>query len=163
MKIIVVFADSHSDVDTMSVVIEAENPDMVIHLGDHVTDGVELQGLFPEIPMELVKGNTDRIDEYLSEKTLLLNNKRIFITHGDQYDVEQGTSDVFDRGVSEDADIILFGHTHRPYMYNRGEVWIMNPGRIGRRSRKVIDATYGIVILENNIVTCEIVEFDSIY
>ena len=38
----------------------------------------------------------------------------------------------------------------------------MNPGRIGRISRKVINATYGIMILENDTITCEIVEFDSI-
>jgi hypothetical protein len=91
---ITVFADSHSDVDTMSVVIEVENPDMVIHLGDHVTDGAELEALFPDIPMELVKGNTDRTDEYLSERILLLNDKLIFVTHGDQYGVEQGISEI---------------------------------------------------------------------
>jgi hypothetical protein len=66
----------------MSVVIKVENTDMVTYLSDHVTDDVELQGLFPEIPMELLKGNTDRNDECLSEKTLLLSNKRIFITMG---------------------------------------------------------------------------------
>ena len=159
---IVVFADSHTDIDTMSIVIEAENPDMIIHLGDHVTDGIELHKLHPKIPMEFVKGNTDRTDEYFSEKILLLDNKLVFITHGDQYDVEQGTSEIFDRGASDDANIILFGHTHKPYVQNSKGIWIMNPGRIGRRSRKIINATYGIVILENDTVTCDIVEFDSI-
>jgi hypothetical protein len=38
----------------------------------------------------------------------------------------------------------------------------MNPGRIGRISSKVINATYGILTIENDTITCEIVEFDSI-
>jgi len=159
---IVVFADSHSDIDTMSIVIEVENPDMIIHLGDHVTDGTELQKMYATIPMELVKGKTDRTDEYFSEKILLLNDKSIFITHGDMYDVEQGISDLVDRGMSDDADIILFGHTHKPYLQNNEGIWIMNPGRIGRRSSKVINATYGILLIDNDSVICEIVEFDSI-
>jgi putative phosphoesterase len=161
MKIIV-FADSHSDVDTMSMVIGTENPDMIIHLGDHVADGVELQQLFPNILIELVKGNTDKTDEYLPEKTLLLDNKVAFITHGDSYDVENGFSDIIDRGISVGADTILFGHTHKPYLQNERGIWIMNPGRIGRISSKVINATYGILIIENDTITCEIVEFDSI-
>lgn len=159
---VVVFADSHSDIDTMSIVIEAENPDMIIHLGDHVIDGTELQKLYDEIPMELVKGNTDSIDKYYSEKTFLINDKLIFITHGDQYEVEQGITDVLDRGVCVGADLILFGHTHKPYLQNTEGIWIMNPGRIGPTSRKFINATYGIVLLNNDIITCEIAEFDAI-
>lgn len=127
-----------------------------------MTDGIELQKQYPNILIELVKGNTDRTDEYFSEKTLFLDNKIAFITHGDSYDVEHKISGVIDRGISDDADIILFGHTHKPYLQNEGGVWIMNPGRIGRISRKVINATYGIMILENDTITCEIVEFDSI-
>lgn len=161
MKIIV-FADSHSDVDTMNIVIDAEIPDMIIHLGDHIADGIELYELYADNPIEFVKGNTDETDDYPSEKILQLEDKLIFITHGDQYNVEQGIFDVYNKGVSVGADIILFGHTHKSYLQNHNYIWIMNPGRIGRRSRKVINATYGRIILENNTVICELVEFDSI-
>jgi putative phosphoesterase len=159
---IVVFADSHSDVDTMCKATEAENPDMIIHLGDHVKDALELQEIFADIPMEFVKGNTDRAYEYPFEKKILVNDKIFFITHGNQYKVEQGVLDVIDRGVSNDADLISFGHTHKRYLKNHEGVWVMNPGRIGRKSSKIVHATYGRVILDSDMVFCEIVECESI-
>lgn len=158
---IVVFADSHTDVDTMNIVTEIEHPDMVIHLGDHVRDGAELQELFNNIPMELVKGNTDKTDDYPSEKLIKINNTTIFLTHGDEYGVEDGLDDINEIGISYGADIIMFGHTHKSFLYNQDGVWLMNPGRIGRKSGKHINATFGVVIIDDGIINCNIVEFDA--
>lgn len=161
MKIIV-FADSHTDIETMNIVINSEYPDMVIHLGDHVKDGEELQKQFQEILIELVKGNTDKTYNYPVEKMLTANDKAIFITHGDQYGVEEGLDDIIYEGINEGADIILFGHTHKPYLENQDGVWIMNPGRIGRKSSKHINATYGIIEVNDGNIDCKIIEFDAL-
>ena len=95
---IVVFADSHTDVETMGIVIESEHPDMVIHLGDNISDGICIKESFNNIPVELVKGNTDRTDSYPSEKFIEINNTTMFITHGDTYDVEVGLDNVIEIG-----------------------------------------------------------------
>ncbi|HBN85142.1 MAG TPA: YfcE family phosphodiesterase [Clostridiales bacterium] len=153
---IVVFADSHRDNETMTFVVKKERPELVIHLGDHITDAEHLQKDFPEIPMEMVPGNTDTVICYPYEKTIIKNKKRIYITHGDRYNVQFGLSRIFYKGESVNADMILFGHTHIPYLENEGGIWMMNPGRIGRVSRNSIQASYGIILLKNDEICCSI-------
>lgn len=92
---IVVFADSHKDVKTMEAVIKKEKPQTVIHLGDHITDGKRLQKIFPDLRIEMVPGNTDAVTGYPSDKIIEWNGKRIFITHGDRYDVNFGLARLF--------------------------------------------------------------------
>lgn len=72
---------------------------MVIHLCDHVKDGVELQGLFNHTPMESVKGNTDKSNDYPAEKLLSLEDTTVFIAHGDLYSVEEGLEDIINQGI----------------------------------------------------------------
>lgn len=153
---IVVFADSHTDVRTMGSVVQKEKPHLVIHLGDHITDGLRLQDMYPDIPMEFVVGNTDSIPGYPYEKTIEHKGKKIYMTHGDRYDVHLGLSRIFYKGESTGADIILFGHTHLAYLENKTGILMMNPGRIGRVSRNTIDATYGVIQLEDDHITCSI-------
>ena len=155
MKIIV-FADSHTDIKTMDTVVKKEKPNRIIHLGDHVTDGVMLQEMYKDIPIEMVAGNTDITDEYPFEKTLELCDIHIFITHGDKYNVHLGFSRIFYKGESVNADIILFGHTHKAYLENQNGIVLMNPGRIGRVSRNFIEASYGVIIIDNGEFSCKI-------
>lgn len=158
---IVVFADSHTDVESMSIVIKSQYPDMVIHLGDHAKDAAALQELFYDLPMEFVKGNTDKTEDYPAEKLIKIEDTAIFISHGDQYDVEEGLNDIIHKGISYKADIIMFGHTHKAHLQNQDGIWIMNPGRIGRKSSKRINATFGVVFLEKGTIRCDIIEFDA--
>lgn len=38
---IVIFSDSHHDIGSMVKVVDSLKPDMIIHLGDNITDAVE--------------------------------------------------------------------------------------------------------------------------
>jgi putative phosphoesterase len=148
---IVVFSDSHTEVGIMRSVVKSTQPDLIIHLGDHLSDALKLQTFFPDIPMELLKGNNDFSGEYPREKILTVEGKRIFMTHGDRYHVKNGMSRVIEYGIAAGADIILFGHTHLPYSGKRNDVWIMNPGQIYQK------ASYGVIRIENGKIDCEIV------
>ena len=158
---IVVFADSHTDVATMVMVVKKEKPQLVIHLGDHIADGILLQEMYPEIPMELVPGNTDFDTDHPYEKTIVQEGKRIYMTHGDRYHVHLGLSRIFYKGESIQADVILFGHTHTPYLENKSGIRMMNPGRIGCVSNNFIHATYGIILLRNYKICCSIEEVSN--
>lgn len=159
---IVVFSDSHNDTETMSKVLININPDMVIHLGDHLSDALELQKAFKEIPMEFVKGNTDSTFNYQTEKVIVLNETKIFISHGDRYNVGEELEPFVQKGRDTFSKLVLFGHTHKPYLNNTGEIIVMNPGRIGRKSSKQINATFGIVELIEQSINCNIIEFNSL-
>lgn len=47
-----------------------------------------------------------------------------------------------------EADILLFGHTHRPDCFQQQGLWIMNPGACG------LGGTYGVIDLSGDDVRC---------
>jgi len=49
-----------------------------------------------------------------------------------------------------DAQILLFGHTHRPLVDYDGTLWVMNPGSVGRGN----PCTYGIITISGGRVNC---------
>ena len=49
-----------------------------------------------------------------------------------------------------DAQILLFGHTHRPLVDYDGTLWVMNPGSVGRSN----PCTYGIITISGGRVNC---------
>ena len=48
------------------------------------------------------------------------------------------------------AQILLFGHTHRPLVDYDGTLWVMNPGSVGRGN----PCTYGIITISGGRVNC---------
>lgn len=158
---IVVFADSHTDVDSMVDIVKIEKPNVVIHLGDHIRDAHEMQKRIDadNIEMHFVVGNTDPANEGDAESIIRIEGKVFYISHGHAHRPEFfGPDEIFHEGAALGADIILFGHTHEPYLYCSDGTWIMNPGRIGRISRRRIYATYGVIFIEESKIRIAISE-----
>ncbi len=158
MKIIV-FSDSHGELNAMIYTLESEKPDMVIHLGDLLNDSIELKNMFPEISFELIKGNYPfyNKEQFKSEKTFEIDNIKFFITHGHKYSVKHSLDILVQKGMNENADIILFGHTHISYINNKNGVWVINPGSINTQYTRDRFSSYAKILIENNEVTCEII------
>ena len=78
---ILVFSDSHGDVDVMEALTARWQPDQVLHLGDHFSDMVKLHLRFPEIPMQGVRGNCDAPGSP-ERIRLTLGGTRILMVHG---------------------------------------------------------------------------------
>lgn len=154
MKILV-FSDSHGDADTMYRAVITENPDTVIHLGDHLNDGMELQAMFPGLTIRLVRGNTD-FQSGSDEIFLEISNHKIYAVHGHLYNVKSGLGDMYMKGADTGADVILFGHTHIPFLEQKNGVWFMNPGRIGKKRHVNNLTTYGVITITEGL-RCEIV------
>ena len=156
---IVVFSDSHTDVETMAEAVRFERPDAIFHLGDHSSDAAALRNLFTGIPMYAVKGNTDFDNIYPEERDLQFEGYRILLTHGHQYGViDYGIKELLLHGSNENFDIVLFGHTHQPFANYRSGMWFFNPGRIGKKSSKQIYATYGVLNIEEGKIGWKFVE-----
>lgn len=147
---IVVFSDSHRDVDTMEKVAEVCRPDMIMHLGDHADDGIELDQRLVNIPVVVVKGNCDLWTAVSDEKFLDLEGIKILMTHGDKYGVRNGYSVILNEGRKREADIILCGHTHIPRLINKKDICLMNPGAVGRFARGPFKQTFGIIDTDKN-------------
>ncbi len=154
---IAVFSDSHGNTKPMEKAVLEEQPDMVIHLGDCVKDAEELQKKFTHIPMKWVKGNRDLFSADIGKLIITACGKRIFITHGHNYGVKLGMASVIFAAREENANLLLFGHTHRALCDKAGELIVFNPGTAGAG----INNSYGIVIIENGEISCKLVEIDK--
>ncbi|MBQ1372455.1 MAG: metallophosphoesterase [Oscillospiraceae bacterium] len=135
MKIIV-FSDSHRHLEGMRTVIDAENPDYVFHLGDHDTDAEELMRDYPLLPIVPIRGNCDGWSDSPESSVLQLDGLRFFLCHGHRYGVKYGFMQAVYAALEQNADVLLFGHTHEPYyeyMDAPGQrtLYILNPGSCG--------------------------------
>ena len=156
MKILV-FSDSHHEINNMIYVIENENPDIVIHLGDNINDAIILKDIFPKIAFEIVRGNCD-FENSESEKIFDIENTKFFLCHGHKYRVKNTLDKLIEKGNKIQADIILFGHTHESYIDYDNDVWIINPGCINTIYKRDCYTSYAKISIENNMVNCEIVK-----
>lgn len=146
MKRILVLSDSHRDVETMIEVVNKENPDMIIHLGDCWNDALALREEFPTIPLEMVPGNCDLTME-IPVRVLLIEGFQVMICHGHTYNVKSSYLALEMAAHEKQVDAVLFGHTHRVFYDYHNGLAIMNPGSIGAPGYGV-PASYGILILD---------------
>jgi uncharacterized protein len=100
----------------------------VLHCGDCVDASVldTMEGEGWEVLG--VAGNMDPLDiqrRLPRTRTIVLDGTRIGLIHG------WGASQGIETRVSEafqDVDVVVFGHTHRPFWGRMGPVWLFNPG-----------------------------------
>ena len=143
MKKILVLSDSHSYFNKVLKIFEKEKPDIVIAAGDGIKDIDELSYVHPEAKYYMVKGNCDFFDRSHNEENLFeIDGIKIFLTHGHLYGVKRSLSSIKEIGKKLNVSLVVFGHTHKPYMEKDGDMILFNPGATE-------DGRYGVIILEN--------------
>lgn len=148
MKILV-FSDSHRSLAGMYDTIETHRPDQVIHLGDLQRDAEEVSRAYPKLPVCMVPGNCDGWTAEALKKQITLAGARLLLSHGHLWGVKRSYDAAVADARASGADILLFGHTHRPVCQRLEDgLWMLNPGP----SR----TSYGLILLENGGVQCSV-------
>ena len=118
---VVVFSDSHGRVTRIEEMMErvtacSQKPVAVLFLGDGLSDLGGADAL-SGCPLIAVRGNCDmfRADDIPKERVITLGGYRILMLHGHTRGVKYGMAQALAAAVRENADILLFGHTHEPY------------------------------------------------
>ncbi len=145
---IAVFSDTHKRIDGAQRVILEHKPDLILHLGDHIRDAYRLKELFPEIPLECVPGNCDYAPAEPDMKLITVQNLNLMLTHGHNYRVKYETAALLNAAYFQGADMVLFGHTHRPVNDRADGLYIVNPGSAGQG----IQCTWAQIIIEHGAV-----------
>lgn len=149
MKILV-FSDSHGSLGKMVEAMEHERPQHVFFLGDHYRDGVELSTLYPDIPMDIVRGNCDW-GKGPDLKVVELEGVRFLLTHGHLQYVKSGLDELLQEALNRQVQVACYGHTHLAKVVYRQGIYLMNPGTVGgvnaREGYGVIEALGGSVNL----------------
>ncbi len=151
MERILVFSDSHGEVKTMKQITHnMYGITGVIHLGDLNRDIQFLEDNFFDFPIYGVQGNNDFSGLYPNEKLLTIGGKKIFITHGHYYLSNWDSAPLKTAPATQNADIILFGHTHIAEEEHFDGRILANPGSISRP--RTGSPSYGVIEIENGIL-----------
>ncbi len=131
MKILV-FSDSHGSETSMFYAVRYhKDAKVVIFCGDGHQDIDIIRKKFPDRTYYAVRGNCDW---YCDNPVLLTANvggKKILVSHGHTQMVKSSLDRLIALGHQENADIVLFGHTHRQLTIADSRMLICNPGSIG--------------------------------
>ncbi|MEL4105676.1 metallophosphoesterase [Oscillospiraceae bacterium WX1] len=152
MKILVL-SDSHGQLQPMLNAIFDEKPDLVLHLGDYERDAVGLRRAYPEIYCRAVRGNGDYHGHEPDIDEFVIDNKRIFMTHGHLYGVKMSLDSLVNTALCRGADVVLFGHTHRPLAATVQDMLVINPGSAGMGKK-----TGAVLEIEHGAVSCRMID-----
>ena len=114
VKILIV-SDSHGNNRNLIQAVKnmRGTMDMMIHLGDMECSPDSIRSLV-ECPVEMVKGNCDYGNELQGARLIEIGEHKAFITHGNRYGGELGIPTMKDIAKENGADIVMFGHSHKP-------------------------------------------------
>ena len=102
--------------------------ELILHSGDVGGSGI-LDELRLIAPVKAVFGNTDPPDDpaLTEEIVVAIDGIRVHVSHGH----EVGSPTPAKLAVRYDADVVVFGHTHRPLVSRLGNQLFVNPGAAG--------------------------------
>ena len=169
MKVLVI-SDIHGSfyyAERIKEIVEKENPDKIILLGDLYYHGPRNDLSQEYAPMKVaeilnslkdkllvVKGNCDaEVDEMISDfkfedhYLLNINGKNIYFTHGHKYNIEVIPY--------EDFEILIYGHIHQGFIQEKEGYLFANPGSI---SLPKCGTEHSYLILEENKIILKNVE-----
>lgn len=156
----IVCSDLHGSVSSalaLKEIVQKENADLVLMLGDFLYNGPR-NGVFDDYDPEKVidilnefaakiiacEGNCDaRIDkELLNFKIPLVNQ---VVLHGRAFYLVHG--DMLDKKMVElkEGNVLLYGHTHKPNIQVVDGVLLLNPGSIALPKQSNHKKTYMII------------------
>ena len=128
MALIGLISDTHGMVRP-GVFAALEGVELILHAGD-VGEGVlaELQTI---APIQAVFGNTDPpgTPGLVNAIDIVIDGLRVHVSHGH----ELGSPTPQRLLAQYDADVIVYGHTHRQLVSQLEGRWVVNPGAAGAR------------------------------
>jgi putative phosphoesterase len=119
--------------------------ELILHAGD-VGAAAILEELRLIAPVKAVFGNTDPPDdpELSTELTLVVNGLRVHVSHG--HEVGSPTPDKL--AARYDADVVIYGHTHRQLVTRRDGRLFVNPGAAGPKRFNISPSVGRLTIVD---------------
>lgn len=156
---ILAVSDTHGAVDELEAILKAfgADCDAFVFMGDGVSDvltclerAAQDESLLEVLPpvIAFVRGNGDADTYYINKveddnvaqisvqvpdrQMLRIAGRNLLFMHGHRHGVDLGTETLTAAVEPMDADMIFFGHTHRPFREETNASLILNPGSVLR-------------------------------
>ena len=128
--------------------------ELILHAGD-VGGSEILDELALIAPVKAVFGNTDPSDQpgLVTEIVMEVGGLRVHVSHGH----EVGSPTPAKLAARYDADVVVYGHTHRPLVARLDGRLFVNPGAAGAK-RFDISPSVGRLIIANKKAEIEIID-----
>jgi putative phosphoesterase len=135
-----VISDTHNFFDPRIAQL-FKGVDHILHAGDVGTAVIRFQ-LEEIAPLTAVLGNVDSSVELQLTESVTLDGRRFLLQH--IVEPRELGDDLKVRIARERPDVVVFGHTHRPFCQIMGGVLFFNPGYAGK-SRFGMDRSVAIL------------------
>lgn len=153
MKLLIV-SDTHGDFYTLNKLVDSHpEAEVILHLGDGAEEINEIKKIYPKRMVIAVRGNCDLCSTLPEEEEITIDGFKIFMTHGNRYNVKLGLSAICEKAKQVNANILLFGHTHIALSDYQFGLYIFNPGTI-----KGARGSYGIIDTSDSAIVTEILK-----
>lgn len=149
-----VISDTHDHFDPKIRDVFA-GVDHIIHGGDIGLPWIILQ-LEEIAPVTAVLGNTDESGLNYSELELVHLGPRKFLVHH-EVDPKNPHDKVKRKIIQENPDVVVFGHTHKPFFETIGNTIYLNPGYAGKQ-RFQLQRTVAILTCDEQGITADFLE-----
>ncbi len=157
-----VISDNHGNYEYIrKALIEMGEIQYLFHLGDFLGKKTDLEKM-TDANLYIILGNMDyRVSDGVDEVFTTIGDKRIFACHGHQYQVKYHLNNLLYIGQEKRADIVLFGHTHEPYLEETEGVLLMNPGSV-RYPKGINRPSCGLITIKDNRAIGKIIYLDDV-
>lgn len=143
---VLIMSDSHGNKSILQQVFDAEKPDKIFFLGDHINDVYDLKNT-SDVDICAVKGNVDYGMQGVEDLVLSIKGHKMLLTHGHKYRIKYDYYPLYLKAREYEAAFVFFGHTHAYTDFKENGIRFVNPGSIA----KPRDHTKGsYVIMEIN-------------
>ena len=162
-----IFSDSHGNRRGIeeAVLRQTLGLDGILFLGDGQLD-LFCADLPKALSVYAVRGNCDYPGEgsLPTECLTALSGHTLFLTHGHLFGAKSGVEGLVRAGVERGADLVLFGHTHKPYeqyfpagaspfgFVLQKPLYLFNPGSLQKGSFGVLTLTKDSVLFSHGML-----------
>lgn len=149
MKLLIV-SDTHGRCEALDEILAREQGiDRLVHCGDVCGDEDYIRSRF-QGPCSIVSGNNDFFTPLPKEIVAEWGGHRFLVVHGHRQQIYYGLENLYFRALQEECDVVLFGHTHQPVMFEEKGIWFINPGSITYPRQAGHQKTYVVLEIGEN-------------
>ena len=149
MTTIGIISDNHGDWSP-NIAKALEGVDAIIHAGDIGSYQI-ISKMESIAPTTAVLGNTDGDLPIKESEVTNIGKKKFFIQHiVDPHQLEVPLRARLDK---VNPDVVVFGHTHKPFCETLGSILFLNPGSVTRPRGQFSPSMVRLVIKEEKITT----------
>ena len=160
-----IMSDTHGHLTEMreaaSRMAEEFNADVINHLGDDSTDADDLKISFKNVVSVPGIFETRYKDPAFPNRIIKeFEGVPFLITHTPVKDAHDLEEDINPTEAAQDGDvkIVLYGHTHKPFIGERYGAYYINPGHIHPKDNRGSSMTFAILELKPHKLEVKIIE-----